>query len=41
MMLEEKQFYASSFCPDKMFFVQDNFEIVQDKSFVQGYKIHF
>ena len=27
---------ASSICPDKIFFVQDNIEIVQDKKFVQS-----
>ena len=26
--------YASSICPDKIFFVQDNIEIVQDKAIV-------
>ena len=28
--------FASSICPDKIFFVQDNIEIVQDKKFVQS-----
>ena len=32
---------ASSICSDKIFFVQDNIEIVQDKNFVHGLKIHF
>ena len=32
---------ASSICPDKIFFVQDNIEIVQDKNFVHGLKISF
>ena len=27
---------ASSICPDKIFFVQDNIQIVQDKNFVQS-----
>ena len=33
--------YASSFCSDKIFFVLDKTEIVQDENFVQGYKVHF
>ena len=34
--LEVNQTNASSFCSDKMFFVLDKTEIVQDKMFVQG-----
>ena len=33
-------FNASSICPDKIFFVQDNIQIVQDKSFVEGWKVY-
>ena len=32
---------ASSFCLDKIGFVLDKTEIVQDKNFVQGYEVHF
>ena len=36
-----KAFNASSFCSDKTFFVLDKTEIVQDKNFVHGQKVHF
>ena len=28
--------FASSICPDKIFFVQNNIQIVKDKNIVQG-----
>ena len=36
-----EEIYASSICPDKIFFVLDKSEIVPDKIFVQGKKSIF
>ena len=32
---------TASICPDKLFFVQSNIEIIQGKNFVQDQKVHF